>query len=261
MVFAWDHPHDAGLGQFPHQVSLVWSLPPDVNNFHYCGGSILSNLWVLTSAFCVTNIYMGNLLIKVGRHNIIVDDEYVQTSHIQTQIIHPKYQGVYVLENLGSFDLALLKLIEPLEFNRRVQPIELPNSGAWFWNSFKFNYNLILSGWGGISNGVIYNHTKILQTVHLPVVPNKVCSTSIKTIYPHFTLDDSQMCTRPMDGSISACIGDYGGPLIQYDKTNRPVLVAVYAWSTMPCNTNGLPPIYTRIFPFAKWIKKTMKEN
>jgi hypothetical protein len=50
-------------------------------------------LWVLTSAFCITNIEVGILVIKAGKHNITIDDENVQTAHIEKRFIHPKYPG------------------------------------------------------------------------------------------------------------------------------------------------------------------------
>ena len=38
---------EASPGEFPHQVTLLR------NGYHTCGGSVISNGWVLTAAHCV----------------------------------------------------------------------------------------------------------------------------------------------------------------------------------------------------------------
>lgn len=38
---------NAVIGQFPHQISIL------VDGEHRCGGSIITNRWILTAAHCI----------------------------------------------------------------------------------------------------------------------------------------------------------------------------------------------------------------
>jgi secreted trypsin-like serine protease len=56
------------LGQVPSRVSLRSLL-----NFHFCGGTILSNRWILTSAQCTAgrasdgiNVVVGSITLSAG---------------------------------------------------------------------------------------------------------------------------------------------------------------------------------------------------
>jgi hypothetical protein len=60
---------------------------------HLCGGVIISELWVMSSGYCINRVQIGILTVKVGRHDIAADDTNVQLHTIQKTFIHPKYQG------------------------------------------------------------------------------------------------------------------------------------------------------------------------
>jgi hypothetical protein len=111
-----------------------------------------------------------------------------------------------VIASYVPYDLGLIKLATELEFNDRVKAVSLPKTGGIMSGKFKLNYNLVLSGWGSMAVGVIENHPKVLYTVRLPVVPNKVCQLSLRTLIPGYELQDTQICTRPLDGAFAGCI-------------------------------------------------------
>jgi secreted trypsin-like serine protease len=87
-----------------------------------CGGSILSENFVLTSAFCVQN--SERTLVIAGAHRMFEFESTQQRFYVQSQnyIIHPDYS-----QELIRNDIALLKLDRPVVFNEFVQPIKLPS--------------------------------------------------------------------------------------------------------------------------------------
>jgi hypothetical protein len=107
--------------------------------------------------------------------------------------------------NFAPHDLSMVKVEPAIVFNDRVKPLKLPKNKGLF-KSQNLNYNLVVSGWGSPTYLLIENHPTVLMTVQLPVIPNKVCVESINHFLHNFKLHDSQMCTRPADGRLSACI-------------------------------------------------------
>ncbi|KAG8437801.1 hypothetical protein GDO86_008491 [Hymenochirus boettgeri] len=76
---------NAVSGSWPWQVSLQ-----DRTGFHFCGGSLVSNLWVVTAAHCgVTTSH----LVVLGEYDRASSAEPTQTKSIykvsDTQIITP----------------------------------------------------------------------------------------------------------------------------------------------------------------------------
>ncbi|XP_011502371.1 PREDICTED: transmembrane protease serine 3-like [Ceratosolen solmsi marchali] len=91
-VNSWDHLRHASPGQFPHQAVLVWIGALPFPPFHLCGGAILNEFWILSSAYCVVDIlHLNNVRIKVGSHNISLDDEHVRNVEVAKIIVHEKY--------------------------------------------------------------------------------------------------------------------------------------------------------------------------
>lgn len=62
------------------------------------------------------------------------------------------------------------------------------------------------------------------------------------------------ICTSN-ERNYGACMGDYGGPLID---PKAKVLVGIASWS-IPC-ARGFPDVYQRVFPHIGWINLYLKE-
>lgn len=98
----------ARKNQFPHQVALMYL------SRLTCGGSIMSNTWVLTAAHCVVRGVQG-LQVCAGT-NTFLDCEALR--NVSGLISHKNYKK---FEN----DIALLRLEEPLQLSKSIKPIEI----------------------------------------------------------------------------------------------------------------------------------------
>ena len=83
---------------------------------HFCGGSIISDTWVLTAAHCMDGLSVFQYDVSAGEHNIHLPDFHEEIRLIQKAIIHPNYTW-----NDKEYDIGLLKLATPLKFSDYIQ--------------------------------------------------------------------------------------------------------------------------------------------
>ncbi|XP_055534239.1 trypsin II-P29-like [Wyeomyia smithii] len=220
---------DATIKEFPFMLSLRSS-----GGGHSCGGSILSEYWIMTAAHCVNTLTTPSLQsIQVGRTNISrVADESV--FRIELVIPHPDYTP----SNSYVNDIALCKLASPLEFSESVQPVTLPKP---CYEVDESDPKVTLIGWGLNDDGVV---PPTLQKVDYYAVPNEQCNEiHSSTIYP------SQICAAEPGGGKGQCSGDSGGPLL-HDN----VQVGIVSWSIKPCTIAPYPGVLTKVSHFIDFI-------
>lgn len=134
-----------------------------------------------------------------------------------------------------SNDIGLIKLAEDIEFNEKVQPIEINTEDIGSGET------LTLSGWGRTSYpGNIPND---LQWITLKSLNTQECqSKHSNNIY------DSEICTFTKSGE-GACHGDSGGPLTWNGK-----VAGIVSWGR-PCAI-GYPDVFTRVSAFQDWVNE-----
>lgn len=125
---------EAKRGQFPHQVSL------QRNQFHFCGGSIITSRWIVTAAHCVHRAEAKHIVARVGALNRQSDGVEHQIAAIK---IHPKYDYHKL-----RFDVALVQTVKEIEFNEFVKAIALPTEDV------AGNVKVTVSGWGSLNVSV-----------------------------------------------------------------------------------------------------------
>ncbi|XP_066587682.1 transmembrane protease serine 9-like [Prorops nasuta] len=238
----------AKKGQFPHQVSLHWEF---TGSIFYCGGTIINSRWILTAAHCMVDLpEFGIIVVKAGKYQLGVDEDTEQSIEVEKNITHKSYAG-----GVNPYDIALLKLKKPLTLSKAVAAIRLPEAGE------ELTGTVVLSGWGSISSTKQPVWPEKLQKIDLSVIDFQTCKEALGKFNLSSSLHETNVCTGPLTGGLSACNGDSGGPLITIKSNNETELVGIVSWGITPCGTPGAPSIYTKVSSYIDWIRDSIAAN
>uniref|UniRef100_A0A8C0G913 Chymotrypsin like n=1 Tax=Chelonoidis abingdonii TaxID=106734 RepID=A0A8C0G913_CHEAB len=213
-------------GSWPWQVSLQ-----DRNGFHFCGGSLINQNWVVMAAHC--QVRAGTHFAILGEYDRSSGAEPIQVKSIAKAITHPCWNT-----NTLNNDITLLKLASPAQLGTRVSPVCLAIASE----SLASNPTCITTGWGQTS-GTASGGAVLLQQVALPLA-----------------LPPS--CTGPWHGAASAllsCQGDLGGHLV-YLKGGAWTLIRIVSGGTGNCKVQT-PARYGRVSAFRTWIDSILASN
>ena len=236
---------EADLHEYPWQVALVSS-----NGDGYCGGSIISDQWILTAAHCLEGEEAGNVFVRVGSEDSYADGG--DTYAVSEMIVHPDYLSVWQ----GS-DIALLKLAEPLKFSHKVQAIAIMSPDRTHLQDV--GAVATATGWGSLSSSGGMPST--LQTVEIPVVANDVACGAAQDdegnsgAYSCEEINATMICAGYLGtGGKDACQGDSGGPLVVKNEDDTDwILIGATSWGE-GCADPQYPGIWARVSYFYDWI-------
>ncbi|XP_051994118.1 transmembrane protease serine 3 [Xyrauchen texanus] len=219
-------------GQVPWQVSLHYQ------NQHLCGGSIISDRWIVTAAHCVYG-FAQPLLWSV--HAGIIDQPVSGSEALSVEKII--YHTSYNPEGL-NYDIALIKLKLPLSFNDQVVPICLPGYGE----TFEAGQMCLISGWGATQDGGEASIS--LHTAQVPLLSSGECRRLV-------SLSSWDICAGYLKGGAGTCQGDSGGHLAC--RGSLWTLVGA-ASSAQSCGKENKPGVYTSITQALMWIHQQMEK-
>ncbi|XP_025986032.1 trypsin-1 [Solenopsis invicta] len=222
---------NAREGEIPYQVSLQ----EKYYDFHFCGGSILNDNYVITAAHCVDGKEASD--IKVVAATINLRDPKSQ-HEVEKIIVHREYDP----SNSYINDIALVKVKTAFKTSVTVAPVPLPKKG----HDVNTNDVAVVSGWGTIRTGG--PSPDELQRVNILIADQAFCNYVYQkdlnmNVYP------TQVCANDPSAKKGACNGDSGGPL-----TVNGELVGIVSWS-LDCALTTHPTVYTRVISYLDWIE------
>lgn len=216
---------DANIADHPWQVAI----------FSDCGGALISQEWVLTSAQCS----FTNSQIRAGSNDSRSGGVLVDIDQI---ILHPYF-------NLGDsyldYDVALAHLSSPIS-GTNIRPVVLPSQGEEIQNDSFFN----VTGWGNLNEND--ETLPLLQEVTIPTISTDICKTAYKFQKgPSMVINvtDNMFCGGFWeDGGKSPCQKDTGGPAVWNGK-----IIGIVSWE-FGCAQPKFPAVFTKVSKFIDWI-------
>ncbi|XP_078110078.1 transmembrane protease serine 11D [Sander vitreus] len=231
---------EAPEGAWPWQVSI------QIQSRHHCGGTILSNLWVLTATHCFhkyLRIIKSHFRVVAGLNVLSAPGDQTQIRSIREVKMHEDYDGI-----TSDNDVTLLLLSSPFNFTDHVQPVCTPHN---LTHEFILNFShCFISGWGSpYYRGRLMNR---LQEAEVVLIDRITCN--LITWY-NGLITENMICAGLESGAADSCQGDSGGPLQCYSEDEDRFYVVGVTSFGHECGLPHRPGVYARTSRFAGWLK------
>lgn len=209
----------------------------------WCGGAIIDKNWIITVGRRCGQISVGNLKVRAGTS---MREKGGSVHHVDRIMKHPRFCEVEHSE--PENDIALMRVVEPFEFDETRQPIKLPEAP----DQTLLGKTANLTGFGVTRDG---EYPKYLQSIEIPVIELHRCNKTYEVFFGIKLPEHGFVCAGHGDdvGGRNACWFDEGDPLAVDGR-----LVGIVSW-VLYCIKPNSPVLYTDIGYYREWIDEQLK--
>lgn len=248
--------------------------PKKREDLHFCSGSFISDLWILSAAHCFSDRafqdYLSNdkLIAVAGSNRVSSRSRLNRNLTIERVYVHSKFQPASPI----GYDVALVELRPEARanFSQKRHRDEFGEQRAPFINSiclpvrdkaYAANESARIAGWGLSQARDAHTMPSKLLTTDLLLSRTDECLERYKAaLRPAGATANRTGPARPRDllcagykTTRDACQSDSGGPLMQY-ANKKAVVIGIVSYG-MGCATKGVPGLYTRTAAYTGWIE------
>ncbi|XP_069671912.1 chymotrypsin-1-like isoform X1 [Periplaneta americana] len=219
---------NARQNEFPFVVGLLLN-----RSIMECSGSIINQHKVLTAAHCIKGTTYNQWLVTAGSY--YWGDTNVIQRKVSSLKMHPQYKST----GDSAFDIGIMDVAQPFEFNAAVHPVVLPR----FNERLRPGTRAVAIGWGLTQTRTKMVLPLMLQALEVVPVVNGRC-TRVWTTF------ERSICVVNANILDDTCFGDSGGPMmvgnVQWGLTSS---------GTANCKA-GDPMKFLDVSRFTEWINR-----
>ncbi|XP_065085037.1 uncharacterized protein LOC135707205 [Ochlerotatus camptorhynchus] len=250
-------------GEWPWHAS-IWHRVTQTAYVYVCGGTLLSELYVLTAGHCVSKD--GNALnerlitVQLGsiRQNLLMSGFPVQNVAVVGNFLHKDF-----VPRRFNADIALLALRTKVAINEFVRPVCLPDvmTAALSDGKELYGRQAVAIGFGMTEQS---ETADVLRKIRLPIVDYVTCLTSNREVFGT-TLSVGVLCAGDRNGS-TVCNGDSGGGLFTEEDDGRWTLRGVTSftaqrgWNDSSCSLTDYSA-FVNVAYYGDWIRYVMENG